>query len=378
MTVQIRRPRTKRLTMFESLTAYLGGKRRLVGVLFREIANVVPRRHWPGLGFYDAFMGGASVSMYAKALGFDVTSTDIALRSVTVGRALIENTRVKLVYEDVLELARDQGEPPGTVERDMCPSIFGATQARFLDRALQRAERTEDPAKSALFRLLAIRFALTCHPMSQVRSGTAHRITAGEFENVTESCLPRYVAALRLARPEQLWEMAQAINAGVFEGRGRVYQASCMEMLPRIQPVVMYADPPYAKVMSYEREYKVIDRMLEGLNRPTSPFTAPNGADVIDSLLERALHVPLWVLSFGNAATTLEALEEKMKRHGRRTRALEITYAHLPAVARREKTEANREYLVIGSNEAELSKRGLLTPTESIDLGTQDRTEVSE
>ncbi len=69
---------------------------------------------------------------------------------------------------------------------------------------------------------------------------------------------------------------------------------------------------------------------------------------MIDGLFERARHIPIWLLSLGNAVVTIGELEEKMRRLGRETRAIEIKYQHLPAVATEEKKEANREFLVVG------------------------------
>ena len=54
---------------------------------------------------------------------------------------------------------------------------------------------------------------------------------------------------------------------------------------------------------------------------------------MLDGLFERAQHIPVWILSLGNAVVTLEELEAKMTRLGRQTRAIEIKYQHLPAVA---------------------------------------------
>jgi len=165
------------------------------------------------------------------------------------------------------------GYTPGRVENDYSPSTFTKEQARFLDRCLRGAEATPVSAKAALIKLLAIRVALMAHPMSQVRAGTIHRLETGEYESITESCLSGYVNGLRLTRPSKLWELAQQSNAGVFLGQGEVIQRSVLEVLPEIQADVAYFDPPYPGVMSYEKEYKVIDQILEGSSRPTSPFT---------------------------------------------------------------------------------------------------------
>ena len=96
--------RTRKLAIWGALPPYLGGKRRLCPLIFREIDRILPRRHWRELAFLDGFLGGGSVSLYAKAQGFRVVSCDIAQRAITVGEALIANSRVRLTCEDVLRL----------------------------------------------------------------------------------------------------------------------------------------------------------------------------------------------------------------------------------------------------------------------------------
>lgn len=340
----------KKLAMWNALPGYLGGKRRLCSLIFREVDRLLPRRLWHRLTFLDAFLGGGSVSLYAKAQGFRVVATDIAERAIVVGEALIANSRMKLTKEDTLRLAAPSDDPPGRVERHYVPNVFTREQARLLDRALVLAEDTRDVAKGALLRLLAIRVAFLAHPMSDVRSGTIHRLDSGEYESITESCLYHYVDGLRLTRPSKLRELAERINSGVFQGEGRVFKANVLDVLPEIEADVGYFDPPYPGVMSYEKKYKVIDEILEGTSRPTSPFTAKDGAEMLDTLFERAQHIPVWVLSLGNAVVGIEELEAKMVRFGRKTRALAIKYQHLPAVATEKKKKENREFLVVGWN----------------------------
>src|SRR5437867_5940131 len=141
----------KRLSLWSALPPYLGGKRRLCPLIFREIDRILPRRHWSGLTLLDGFLGGGSVSLYAKAQGFRVVATDIAERAITIGGALIENSRVRLTREDVLRLASPSDAPPGRIERDYAPSTFTQEQARFLDRVLATAAETTDPAKAARY-----------------------------------------------------------------------------------------------------------------------------------------------------------------------------------------------------------------------------------
>ena len=338
----------KRLSFWSALPPYLGGKRRLCSTFFREIDRLVPRHRWMDLTFLDGFLGGGSVSLYAKAQGFRVIATDIAERSIVVGDALIANSRVRLSGEDILKIAAPDESPPGRVETDYVPTVFTKEQGRFLDRVLDVASATKDRAKAALFRLLAIKVALLAHPMSQVRKGTIHRLETKEYENITESCLHHYVDGWKLTKPKKLSEIARQINAGVFQGTGEVRKVSILDVLPDIHADVAYFDPPYPGVMSYEKEYKIIDEILEGESRATSPFTAKDGASVIDALFERAMHIPIWLLSLGNEVVGIDELEAKMTRLGRKTRAIEIKHQHLAAVATDEKKKKNLELLVVG------------------------------
>lgn len=341
-------PRSRKLSIWSALPPYLGGKRRLCPLIFREIDRLLPRRLWPRLTFLDGFLGGGSVSLYAKAQGFRVVATDIAERSIILGQGLLENTRRRLSREEVLRLTHDDGHAPGPMEQTYAPSVFTRDQARFFDRVFAAARAAHDPVTSALYRILAVRVALEAHPMSQVRKGTIHRLESGEYESITDSCLQRYIGGLRLIRPEVLWDLAQHINAGVFQGEGRVIRQSVLDALPEVPAAVAYFDPPYPGVMSYEKEYRVIDEMLEGASRDTSPFTARDGARMIDGLLERAAHIPVWLLSLGNAVVGIDDLEVKMTRLGRETKAIEIAYQHIPAVATAEKKATNKEFLVVG------------------------------
>ena len=50
---------------------------------------------------------------------------------------------------------------------------------------------------------------------------------------------------------------------------------SVLDVLPTIEADVAYFDPPYPGVMSYEKEYKVIDLILEGRQRETSARSRP-------------------------------------------------------------------------------------------------------
>src|SRR5207247_5798399 len=108
----------------------------------------------------------------------------------------------------------------------------------------------------------------------------------------------------------------------------------------------------------------------------TSPFTAQTGASMLDTLFQRAPHIPLWILRLENEVVTLEELEAKMTKLGRQTKAIAIKYQHLPAVSTEEKKRENEEFLVVGWDpqaalqmKASVEKIEVLEPVIEAELG---------
>jgi 16S rRNA G966 N2-methylase RsmD len=336
------------LAFFGALYPYLGGKRRLCPLVFREIDRVLPRRLWSGLTLLDGFSGGGAISLFAKAQGFRVVAVDIAERAHIVAQGLVANSRVRLTRDDVLRLLVPRTGEAGPVESTYAPSAFTVEQARFLDNALDAADRSADQAKRALYRLLAVRVAMLVHPLSQVRPGTIERVTSGGWESVSEKCVRHYVEGPRILRIDRLWPLAQRINVGVFEGQGTAIKGDIFEVLSTVQADVAYFDPPYAGTRSYEAEYKTLDAILGDAERPMSAFSRRAGAGMLDEVLRCAAHIPVWVLSFGNAVADLADLEAKMKALGRETRATAVQYAHKESVASEAKKALNKEFVVVG------------------------------
>ena len=141
-----------------------------------------------------------------------------------------------------------------------------------------------------------------------------------------------------------------------------------LQLLPGIEADIAYFDPPYPATASYEKEYRILDEIFEGKFLPPSPFSDRSGGDQLDRLLSQASHIPLWVLSFGNAVCSLEELESKMAAHGRQVRALELPYAHKANVATKAHRDRDREFIVVGWNPESKLFRGVhsLAPGETL------------
>ena len=161
------------LKIFKALPAYLGGKRRLLGDIFKTLP--LPDK---APVFVDPFLGGGAVSLYAKARGYRVMCNDIAERSYIVGKALIENSTVRLDHDDLVRLAVPT-EEVGYAESELAPEVFPAAHAHYLDLVLANA-RPLGHAKQSLARLMVIKHALRLRPMGNFGARTIMRQVAAE------------------------------------------------------------------------------------------------------------------------------------------------------------------------------------------------------
>ena len=103
---------------------------------------------------------------------------------------------------------------------------------------------------------------------------------------------------------------------------------------------VVYLDPPYPQTTRYDREYAVLDELLDDAPPERPPPT-------LDELLDAARHIPLVLLSYGGPTATLEDLVETVGAHRRVVRALAVPYRHLESIASKEKNDANHEFIVV-------------------------------
>jgi len=330
-----------------ALPPYQGGKRRLLGQIFKHL----PRSAEAPV-FVDAFLGGGSVSLYAKARGYRVVCNDIALRSQIVGEALIANDRVTLAREDVTRLFVGNGNGVGFVEQHFADRVVTAEHARFLDTAFANA-RAVPGAKKWLLLLLLVKYVFRMRPMGNFGARTIVKQAAnGEWELMN----PHYVRDMLVRgvadHPAAVAEVLRCqVNRGVFSNgqTNEVHRKDVFEFLDGAEGDILYLDPPYAETSSYETALRPLDSMLEGriVRGEPSRFSRAEGPEMMERLLAKGERFPVWAISYGNAEVELETLVRAVERFRPVVAAEAFRYTHLTGLSGDTHRERNRELLVV-------------------------------
>jgi len=133
----------------------------------------------------------------------------------------------------------------------------------------------------------------------------------------------------------------------VLPGQGEAYQEDGLTLLPRVAGDVVYLDPPYPNTTSYEREYAVLDDLLEGERLEVSGFS--KSADLLSELFRACRHIPVWLVSLNNGALNLEELKELVRPYRPNIEAIQVPYPHLRSIASEAKNARNKEFIVLAT-----------------------------
>ena len=330
--------------------AYFGAKASVLGDIFAAVDQVLPRGAWSRATFVDCFLGGGSVSVMAKRLGFRVLCNDLAERSVLIGNALVANDRVRLADVDEQRLHVAHHCNDHRIEASFAPKYFLPQHARWLDNAFAVARATPCPTKRALLHLVLMHAILAVRPFGDFsRSEVTEKFAAGDFDGV--SLTIRGVRRILATMPSKLVAgLRERVNAGVFSSghRHEVHRRDALDFVAAAEGDVLYADPPYVGSNSYEATYRGLDMILEGRDEPreTSGFNSRGALQLLDDLLDRAAHIPAWVLSFGGGKVTHDELLARVQRH-RPARLARIDISYRVGTARGGDSGKRREILIV-------------------------------
>lgn len=329
------------------LPAYPGGKRRLLGRTFRHLPKVAEAPT-----FVDPFLGGGSVSLMAKARGYRVVCNDLALRSVVVGKALIENSRVTLSEADTLRLFVPHGDAGTFVQDRFGGKVLTQKHAAFLDNALTVARDAAEP-KRCLLLLLLQKYVLRCRPMGNFGARrVVEQLEEGDWDSMNTNFVRDALARTIHGHPKSLLDrLRKQVNAGVFSNgqRNEVHQMDALEFVQQAEGDVLYLDPPYAGTSAYESALRPLDEILAGhpIEPERSRFSSRGGLQALAELLDSAKRFPIWALSYGNAEASLDDVVRLVEKFRPVQHAEAFRYVHCTGLAGEEHRERNRELLIV-------------------------------
>lgn len=330
-----------------ALPPYAGGKRRLLGHIFKHLPRPATETT-----FVDAFLGGGAVSLAAKARGFRVVCSDVAERAQLVGQALIENDRLKLSRADAIRLFVPHPNADTFIRERFGQKVLTTAHATFLDNAFAVARSTAEPKRSLLLLLLS-KYVFRCRPMGNFGARRiVEQMETGDWDsmniNFVRDALARNIHGHPFALVERL---RHQVNPGVFFN-GHRHEVHCQDACDFIQRAagdVLYLDPPYAGTQAYETSLRPLDEMLAGqpITPAASRFSKREGLQALDELLGQASHFPLWIISYGNAQTTLEGLVALVGKFRPVEHAEAIRYVHCTGLSGEKHRARNCELLVV-------------------------------
>jgi adenine-specific DNA methylase len=260
----------KTLRIFNGLYSYIGGKRLLAPKILA---------HAEGKVFIDAMAGACSVSLLAKHKGYVVKSNDLSKRSYYTQLALIQNSREKILEEDIARLFIPT-KNNGFIEKTYSPKYFTKSVARILDNAFAVANSIKNEVKKSLLIHALIIDILKLRSFS--RFGLTQDTKMIEEGKITElleiSSNSRARKALMNLEHQfsVLSEIAKDINSAIIDTSNQCEASNkdIFEFLKNAEGDVCYFDPPYPGSCSYEETYHVLDSILAGkeMKMPVSVF----------------------------------------------------------------------------------------------------------
>ncbi len=236
-------------------TRYQGSKAKLIDWLWSCLVDV------DFSTCLDAFGGTGAVAYRLKQAGKAVAYNDTLRFNYHIGKALVENDRVRLAPEEVAWLlARHEGtQYPRFVQETFADIYFTAEENAWIDRTITNIRRLHDPYKFALAFFALCQACIIKRPfnlfhrknlylrLADVERSFGNKAT---WDKPFEGLFRRFV---------------EEANAAVFANgrRNRAYNIKA-HAAPGVYDLV-YIDPPYISRRGHGIDYHAFYHFLEGL-----------------------------------------------------------------------------------------------------------------
>jgi hypothetical protein len=337
--------------VMDACPSYLGSKAKQAPNIFKAIQEAgFGEAHLRDLTFVDPFAGGCSLAVMAKALGYRVLANDIAARSFTVGKALVENRDTRLAEDEIA--AALTTDPAGWYTPPL-KQLPWPNDSRDLLRSIAKfAASREAPMRQHMLRAWLVKFAARISIYGQPRMTVHQRIRDRNWDAMTPAMVDRILMAQTKPRPIAQ-QTARELNSGVFSNgkRNEMHRMDALEFLRGVTGDVVYIDPPYPDTEGYGRNYAGIDGILEDreVDADEGRFATPDGWMNLREVVEACEAAPLVVISLGAEVKHVDAddLAALLQSSGREVQVQSIEYGLLQSRAT-EKSSRKREHMLLG------------------------------
>jgi len=323
------------------VTRYIGNKRKLVGIIKKQVPNDAQR-------FMDAFAGSGVVGYVLSMDGKQVLANDILRMSYHLNRAILQNKRVKLSEEDVEMLLRPtKAEKAQKLWKNkyLTPGIL-----EVIDDIRANAEKLSGYKKDIALAALA--------------SAMVRTQPFGHFEVTKKAEVYKHERARRDMNKERFIQLfkeeVERINSLVgTPGKGKVWRMDVVRALERakksFKPDVVYFDPPYIteyNAINYERKLSPVELVLSNFRDPkflaweeerVNKFQNLNRKNInefFSSFINASKGIPTVIVSYvEHGYPRKEEIKEMLNEAGYRVRVIEIPH-HYSLGATAENKEA--------------------------------------
>ncbi len=325
---------------------FIGNKEKLTKWIFDNISV-------EGKTFFDVFSGGCSVSYEAKKRGCKVITNDVLKINYQIGKALIENQKVKLTDNDVKTIF--SGKPvKGFMYENYSNVNFFPEECMELDQYRQNIDKIKNPYKKALSFILFRRSMIRKMPYSRFTIPWT-KVKQLRDEEFSYKNYGRKRAYHNQTIKEHFEKNIENYNNSVFDNlqNNKAYNQDIFDLIPKIEADIAYIDPPYAGTMSnYHGFYGLLDSFV--LKKKTKPF--PNdfadkkkSIELFDKLFSKLKKFDTWVLSYNNNAyPDKKQILSLIKKHSKTVDVIEKKHNY--QVSGSVLKNKNHEYLFIVKN----------------------------
>ncbi|MBP6577494.1 MAG: DNA adenine methylase [Chryseobacterium sp.] len=302
---------------------------------------------------FDAFSGGGSVSYFSKAKGLKVISNDILKINYFISKALVENSEVKLDFEDI-DLIFSGTPKEGFMFNNYSEIFFFPKECKELDLYRENIDKLSSEYKKALALILMRRAMIRKMPYSRFNINW-EKIVELRNEKLSYEKYKRKRAYHNQSFKTHFLENINDYNRAVFdnEKNNLSLNEDVFDAIEKFQADIIYLDPPYTGTMNnYFGFYGMLDEYIEG--KKIEPFgnnfiDKKTSIDLFDKLFSKLGNFKYWYLSYNNSSyPTKEILIELLRKYSDNIKIIERP--HIYKITGKENKKSNIEYLFIVEN----------------------------